>query len=199
MTTYTWKTCQNNSWTNTDCWKDGAYPNDATANTTIELTSNLTITFDDQHLPLGFHLGNLSITTSNGSALSFLCVEDECATVISNLAGNADLTLTRGFYVILNSSDYENTISVIGAQLTLREELPLASIQLSDSVLQTDGSVEKPNKIKSLLIDSKSVIRVWGPFYIETSLCPSNSTCGKYSCTVTPTYLNYQSLTNFNL
>ena len=124
MTTYTWKTCQNNSWTNTDCWKDGAYPNDATANTTIELTSNLTITFDDQHLPLGFHLGNLSITTSNGSALSFLCVEDECATVISNLAGNADLTLTRGFYVILNSSDYENTISVIGAQLTLREELP---------------------------------------------------------------------------
>ena len=197
MTTYTWKTCQNNSWTNTDCWKDGAYPNDATANTTIELTSNLTITFDD-NLPLGFHLGNLSITTSNGSALSFLCTIGECVTEISNLTGNADLTLTRSFYSIVNSSDYGNTISVIGAQLNLVEELPLASIQLNDSDLQVGGSVEKPIKINSLVIDNKSTIRTWGHFYIETSLCPSNSTCGNYSCTVTQSYLNYQSLTNCN-
>ena len=196
MTTYTWKTCQSNSWTDTDCWEDGAYPNDATATTKINLTIDLTISFNGQGLPGGFSVGNLSITTSNGSALTFNLPYSEGGSMsIDNLVGNADLTfIGGGFCVIKTPSDYKNTISVSGVTTLHLSSLPFATIQLTDSSILTTSVGKQITRIYSLIIDNNSIIYLYGTFSIGASFCPLNSICGNYRCTVTESYLNYQTL-----
>ncbi|MBM3193584.1 MAG: hypothetical protein FJZ59_05075 [Chlamydiae bacterium] len=179
---YTWQQCKSNEWTDPLCWTGSTgFPNSNDVNTNITITSDLTISFSGQ--PYGFQVGNLNITTSNGSALSFkLPASGSGEMTIYSLNGNANLNLTSGgFYVIASTSEYNGSISVQNSILTLYQSLPNAKIELVQSLMQVNN---EGTKIGSFSTDMASQIQISGMgFSIGGTSCSlSSGRCGNYQC-----------------
>jgi hypothetical protein len=146
-------------------------------NTNITITSDLTISFSGQ--PYGFQVGNLNITTSNGSALSFkLPASGSGGMTIYSLKGNVT---SGGLYVIASTSTYSGSISVQNSRLYLYQSLPNAKIELVQSLMSVDNKV---SKIGSFSTDMASQISISGMGFSigGTSCSPSTGRCGNYQC-----------------